>query len=181
MNNSPLLPLLLRIIDLNHNGRVDRLSIEYSGTLSGALKPEKLIVYSNTGGLSSTRIESGSGIIRALTLSGSELLIDLNEQDLIHTDLRINPTTESHIRLKTLADFGLTDMSGLPVQALTLTESFQRYSPTYIRNEAYIPVVSSPTSSTVFITLSPTTGTQSNSPLIPVVTTPVASVAVTPV
>jgi hypothetical protein len=181
VSNGPLLPLLLRILDLDRNGRVDRLSVEYSGTLNGALRSDKLIIYSNTGGLSSARIESGSGVVRTLTYSGAELFIDLYEQDLAHTDLRINATTESHLRLKTLADFGLTDMSGLPVQALTLTESFQRYAPAYIRNEAYIPIVSTPTNPTVFVTLNPTPVVQNTLPTIPVPTTPMAPVEVAPV
>lgn len=180
MSNGPLLPLLLRILDLDRNGRVDRLSVEYSGTLSGALRSDKLILYSNTGGLSSARIESGSGVLRTLTYSGAELFIDLYEQDLAHTDLRINATTESHLRLKTLADFGLTDLSGLPVQALTLTESFQRYAPAYIRNEAYIPMVSAPTNPTVFVTLTPTPVAQSAPPTVSAPTTPVALVGGAP-
>jgi hypothetical protein len=123
-------------------------------------------------------MESGSGVLRALTYSGAELFIDLYEQDLVHTDLRINATTESHLRLKTLTDFGLTDMSGLPVQALTLTESFQRYAPAYIRNEAYIPTISLPTNPTVFVTLTPTPVTQSTPPTASAPITPMAPVEV---
>ena len=94
--------------------------------------------------------------------------MDIYEQDLIRTDLRINATTESHLRLKTLSDFGLTDINGIPVQSLTLTESFQRYAPAYIRNEAYIPVLISSPSPSVYVTVNPTTGGQT----IPVATIP---------
>ncbi len=40
---------VLRIYDVDANGKIDRLEVEYTGTLSGSLHPEKFILYSGTG------------------------------------------------------------------------------------------------------------------------------------
>ncbi|MFZ4461026.1 MAG: hypothetical protein ACOYN2_00290 [Patescibacteria group bacterium] len=53
--------------------------IQYPFVLTGALDATKLIVYSATGGLSDTRIESSTGVIESLTYSGNLLQIDLIE------------------------------------------------------------------------------------------------------
>lgn len=107
---------------------------------------DRFTLTSATGGLSSRRIDSGSGVVRALSYSGSELWIDLFEQDIVRTDLRINATTESHLRLKILSDFGLTSLAGVAAEPLTLTESFGKYRSEYILNFA-IPPVAAPVAS----------------------------------
>lgn len=98
-----LIPLRLSLYDSNINGKIDRLSIEYSGTLSGTLQIEKFILYSASGGLTDSQIETSSGIVRYLGYSGSTLLVDLFEQSGSNLALKISNTTASHLRLKTLS------------------------------------------------------------------------------
>lgn len=64
---------------------------------------EKFILYSASGGLADSRIETSSGVVRNLGYSGSMLEIDLVEQNISNLALKISNTTESHLRLKTLA------------------------------------------------------------------------------
>ncbi len=94
---------MLTLFDIDSNGKIDRLTVEYSGMLSGTLTPEKLIVFSASGGLADHPIETSSGVVKTVEYSGSTLIIDLNEQNLSNTPLKISNTTSSELRLKTLS------------------------------------------------------------------------------
>jgi hypothetical protein len=133
------IPLGLFLYDTDDNGKIDRLAVTYSGMLSGALQTEKFIIYSASGGLADHQIETSSGVVRHMEYSGSTLLIELIEQNLAHTALKISNTTASDLRLKTLSGFGLTSLSGVPVLPLTFTQSFDGYDGKYIHNAAAPP------------------------------------------
>ena len=135
----PILPVLLFLSDADNNGKIDRLEVEYSAMLTGTIHPEKLALYSDTGGLSSQKIETSSGVFRSLSLSGNLLVVDLVEQDLFHLDLSISSSTKSHLRLKSYAGFGISGLSGEPAEAITYTTSFDGYDKDKIINLAYTP------------------------------------------
>jgi hypothetical protein len=95
----------LYFLDTDNNNKIDRLEIDFSSELTGALNPDKLFLYSSTGGLSSAKLDSVSGtsIFSSYYLSGNTLLINLTEQDNTNTGIIVNNTTSSHLRIKTNA------------------------------------------------------------------------------
>ncbi|MDD4151374.1 MAG: lamin tail domain-containing protein, partial [Candidatus Gracilibacteria bacterium] len=118
----------LYFLDTDNNNKIDRLEIEFSSDLTGVLNPDKLFLYSNTGGLSSEKLDSisGTSIFSSYSLSGNILLINLNEQDNTNTGLVVNNTTSSHLRIKTNAGIGITDLQGNEIKLL-YTSSFNNY------------------------------------------------------
>lgn len=144
-----LIPLRLFLYDSNNNGKIDHLRVEYSGTLSWVLQREKFILYSASGGLADSRMETSSGVVRNLGYSGSMLEIDLIEQNIYNLALKISNTTESHLRLKTLAWFGLTSLFGVPVLPLTFTQSFDGYDGKFIYNTAISGVLTAVSNTSV--------------------------------
>jgi hypothetical protein len=92
-------------LDTNNNNKIDRLEIEFNNELTGSLNIDKLFLYSDTRGLSSSKLDSVSGnsIFSSSSLSGNILILNLVEQDNSFTGLTINNTTSSHLRIKTNA------------------------------------------------------------------------------
>lgn len=91
--------------DTDNNEKIDRLVVQYSGTLSGTILAEKFILFSASGGLADQLIDTGSGVIKQLSYSGTHFIIEIFEQNLPNLDLKINTSTSSHIRLKSLSGF----------------------------------------------------------------------------
>ncbi|MDD5769630.1 MAG: PKD domain-containing protein [Candidatus Gracilibacteria bacterium] len=120
--------------DLNNNGKIDNLEIEFNKTLSGNINFSKLFLYSNTGGLSSSKLDgvSGNNIFSGFYLSGNILGINLVEQDNSSTGLIINNLTSSHLRLKTNAGVGIYDDLGNEIKLL-YTTSFNNYKNVYFK------------------------------------------------
>lgn len=97
--------------DRDQNGKIDTLELHFNVPLEGSLNFEKLFLYSNTWWLSSSLLDgvSGGNIFSSATISGNILQISLVEQDLFSTNLIINATPSSHLRLKTNAWVGIKD------------------------------------------------------------------------
>lgn len=68
------------------------------------------------------------------------MILDLLEQDLSNTSLKVNDTTQSHLRLKTLSGFGLFGTYGAEVENLTYTLSFSGYTKDSIVNRTLPPI-----------------------------------------
>lgn len=118
----------LYFLDTDNNNKIDRLEIEFSSSLTGILNPDKLFLYSSTGGLSISKLDSVSGtsIFSSYSLSGNILLVNLIEQDNTNTWLQVNNTTSSHLRIKTNAGVWITDLLGNEIKLL-YTSSFNNY------------------------------------------------------
>ena len=101
------LPLTLQYDDRDSDNKIDTLIIEYSHILTGVFLTGSLALYSQTGWLSTERINTLTGYILEGTLSGRFLILTLLEGDLEKTTLTINNTTSSDLRLKTLSVMGI--------------------------------------------------------------------------
>lgn len=115
--------------DTNNNNKIDKIEIEFNNTITWTLNTDKLFLYSNTWWLSTNKLDniSGNSIFSSYSLSWNTLIINLVEQDNSFTGLIINNTTTSHLRLKTNAWVGISDLSGNEIKLL-YTSSFSNYS-----------------------------------------------------
>ncbi|MDD2516083.1 MAG: lamin tail domain-containing protein [Candidatus Gracilibacteria bacterium] len=126
-------PVKLFYDDKDKNGKVDNFEIEFSKSVTGSLDLSKIRIYSNSGGISSRLINDEIGLISTYYFSGNILGLNLFEQDLEKTNLKITNTTSSDLRLKTLTGYGVLDLSGNSAKNLTLTSSFDNYKNVFSR------------------------------------------------
>lgn len=119
----------LYYMDADNNGKIDKLEIEFNNSLTWVLNMDKLFLYSNTWGLSSSKLDSvsGSSIFSSYYLSGNILWINLIEQNNFLTGLTVDNTTSSHLRIKTNAWVGIKDTFGNEIKLL-YTSSFSNYT-----------------------------------------------------
>lgn len=119
----------LYFFDSDNNNKIDLLEIEFNTSLSWSLNPSKLFLYSNTGGLSLSKLDgiSGNEFFKSSYISGNILWIRLQEQDNLGSGLIINNTTSSHLRLKTNAWVWIYDQYGNEMKLL-YTSSFNNYN-----------------------------------------------------
>lgn len=140
---SDLIPNQLSYGDGDMNGKIDFITLTYPRALGGNIDVSQIELFSATGGLSRERISTQTGFVTGYSLSGNILTLTLLEQDLVKTQLRINSTTSSELRLKSSSYWGLTDLSGRPALALTLTTMLDGYRPDRIRHPDPIASTSS--------------------------------------
>lgn len=116
-------------VDSDNNGKIDKLEIYFNNELTWILNPDKLFLYSDTGWLSSNKLDSVSwnSIFSSFSLSWNILILNLIEQDKYLTWLSINNTTSSHLRLKTNSWVGIKDLAWNEIKLL-YTSSFLNYS-----------------------------------------------------
>ena len=101
-----LIPRSLIYDDSDENGKIDTLEILYDDVLTGSVSVDSIFLYSNTGGLSTTRINTQTGFIISGFLSGNTLVLKLREGDIMKSDLNITNTTTSDLRLKSSGNLG---------------------------------------------------------------------------
>lgn len=122
-----LSPQSLVYDDRDTDGKIDTLEIEYPYVLTGVVNTGMILLYSRTGGLSTEKIDTLSGRILEGYLSGTTLILSIVEWDLEKSELYINNTTTSDLRLKSSGDLGFRSLGGqVPVDFL-LTRSFDEY------------------------------------------------------
>lgn len=114
--------------DNDKNGKIDNLEIEYSKSITWSIDLSKLKLYSNTGWLSSTKINDEAWFFNSYYLSWNILWLNLIEQDLLNTNLQIDNTTNSDLRLKSLTWYWVLDLSWNSAKNLSLTTSFSNYT-----------------------------------------------------
>jgi hypothetical protein len=74
-----LIPIEAYYSDADGNKKIDTLEVVYSHTLTGNVNTGALLLYSNTGGLFISRVNTLTGYIRDATLSGNILILYLLE------------------------------------------------------------------------------------------------------
>lgn len=128
-DNPVLAETHLYYMDTDNNGKIDKLEIEFNNSLTWVLNMDKLFLYSNTWGLSSSKLDSVSGasIFSSYYLSGNILWINLIEQNNFLTGLTVDNTTSSHLRIKTNAWVAIKDTFGNEIKLL-YTSSFSNYT-----------------------------------------------------
>lgn len=137
-------PDFVTISDTNGDGRFDTVEIRYSENLSGTASPEDFALYSQSGGLYAQKAATVPGYFSTARISKNLLILTLSGTVLEKSKLKVNASTSSEFRMKSLSSSKLlTESSGLPVQAITLTTSFSGYSSERI---AFVPPPPEPAS-----------------------------------
>ncbi|EKE27445.1 MAG: hypothetical protein ACD_3C00206G0007 [uncultured bacterium (gcode 4)] len=113
--------------DSDFNWKVDNLEIEFNQAITGALVLENFKIYSNSWGLSLSRIDLSSELITENHMSWSSIFLTLLEQDNFKPTLNINNSTSSDLRIKTSPWAGIFDLWWNEMRAITLTASFSNY------------------------------------------------------
>ena len=131
--------LLYRASDKNR--KIDTLEITYDAVLTGILSSERIFLYSKTGGLSHERIGTLSWYVISGSLSGKILILRIREGDREKTELSVNNTTSSDLRLKSQGDLWITDLCGTPISPFFLTSSFDEYTRVMWENQNVTPPV----------------------------------------
>lgn len=118
----------LYYFDTDNNWKIDLLQINFNKNLTWSLNLEKIFLYSNTWGLSSSKLDSAlwNQIISNYYLSWNILWLNLFEQDNYLTWLIINNTISSHLRLKTNAWIWIKSIDNEEIKFL-YTTSFDSY------------------------------------------------------
>ncbi len=129
LSSEGLIETHLYYSDVNQNGKIDTLEIEFNHSLTGNINFSKLFLYSNTGWLWNSYLNSISwnSIFSGSSLSWNILKVDMVEQDNFLTGLIINNTTSSHLRLKTNAGVWIFDEFWNEIKLL-YTSSFSNYN-----------------------------------------------------
>ncbi|EKE26902.1 MAG: hypothetical protein ACD_4C00126G0003, partial [uncultured bacterium (gcode 4)] len=130
-----LAPINLYYWDLNSNSKVDKFWIEFESPIKWIIDFTKLQLYSNTGWLSSRKIDSEVWYFSDFSISDNFLYLDLIEQDNEKKDLTINNTTSSDFRLKSLIWIGITDLYWIEIDKFSLSSSFWNYNSSHIFNK----------------------------------------------
>lgn len=131
-------PEFLTIIDFDNDGRFDTVEIRYSENLSGTASPEDFALYSASGGLYAEKVSTLSGYFSSVERSGKILRLSFSGTTLSKPFLKINASTASEFRIKSLAPSRLlTESSGLSAIPLALTTSFSGYANERV---AFIPL-----------------------------------------
>jgi Lamin Tail Domain len=131
MLTGEILPVSLSYDDLDLDGAVDTLFIEYDVLLTGALLPENISLYSNTGWLYMSGVLTQTGYILGGTLSGNILILSIRESDYQKSILSISNTTRSDLRLKNTLYLWIHGLDGRPIANFLLTTSFDNYRNVY--------------------------------------------------
>jgi hypothetical protein len=129
-------PLIAREIyysDSDNDKKIDTLEIIYPYALTWVVNTGAIFLYSNTGGLSSMRINTFSGYILSGTLSGNILIFHMLEWDIEKTTLKTGNTTASELRLKSSWDLGFRSIGWQVPEDFFLTSSFDSYKKVYKR------------------------------------------------
>ncbi|GAB0174517.1 MAG: hypothetical protein HHAS10_03960 [Candidatus Altimarinota bacterium] len=116
--------------DEDSNGFIDRLYITYEETLTGAFNTGSIALSSSSGGISQEKIDTETGYLLGGFLSGNTLILKLKEGNIPKKNLKINNTTTSELRLKSLLDLGFYSINGHSISPLYLTSSFMSYKNT---------------------------------------------------
>ncbi len=127
VSSPPFLLLSLQYDDRDRNNKIDTLIIEYSLELSGSTNVDAISIFSRSGWLSSTKIDTATGYVQSASFSGRFLILKIVEQDLEKDILHITNTTSSDLRLKTLWAMGFTSIYGQIHPDFLLTSSFSNY------------------------------------------------------
>lgn len=137
----------LSYADVDADGYIDHLIIDYNELLTGSINTGSILLYSATGGLYVNHINTQSGYILSGSLSGSSMILMLKPTEVVKSRLKISNTTSSELRLKTNGNIGVTTLAGQPLEPLFLTTSFTEYKD-IIHPNPLLPSYSSGSSST---------------------------------
>ena len=129
-----LSPMEIYYSDSSQDGKIDTLEIIYPYTLTGRVNMGTIALYSATGWLYSARVNTSTGYIVSGSLSGNILILHLLEWDIEKTTLKVNNTTTSELRLKSLWDLGYRSIGWQVSEDLLLTKSFDDYRRVYKKN-----------------------------------------------
>lgn len=126
-----LVPLDMYYRDTDGNKRIDTLEISYPYSLTGIVNTWAISLYSNTGWIFFSRINTLTGYISTATLSGNTLILKLQEGDIEKEVLKINNTTTSDLRLKSSGNLGFQSLGWQTPEPFFLTSSFSEYKKVY--------------------------------------------------
>lgn len=113
--------------DTNNNSKVDLLEIKFNQNIKWSIDYEKIKIYSNSWWLAHRTINSETWIICNYSINDNFLKLFLNEQDNIKSDLIIDNSTTSDLRLKSLDWLWITSLWWIPIPNFSLTSSFDNY------------------------------------------------------
>lgn len=122
-----LTPSYMYYSDTDINGKIDTLEVLYPYHLTGSVYIDTIFLYSRTGGISHTKIDTATGYIIDGYVSGSMLILKLREWDIEKSILSINNSTSSDLRLKSLWDMGFRSVGWQMSEDFLLTKSFDSY------------------------------------------------------
>lgn len=115
--------------DSDNNWKIDTFFVDFNKELTWSLNLSKIFLYSNSGWLSTSRLDSiaWNTIFSSYSLSWSTLVLNLIEQDNSIKNLIVDNTTSSHLRIKTNAWVWLKDLDWNEIKLL-YTSSFLNYT-----------------------------------------------------
>lgn len=122
-----LIPEWLYYDDVDQNGKIDTLEIHYNFLLTGSVDISSILIYSQTGGLSTAKIDTATWYIVSWSLSGNVLILWLREWDIEKSILSMSNGTSSDLRLKSINSLWIVSLDGKKWENLTLTTSFENY------------------------------------------------------
>jgi len=90
----------LYYLDTDNNWKIDTFELVFNNELTWSLDFEKIKIYSDTWGLSTSKLEANN-IFSWYTLSWNTIILNIIEQNNFLTWLTVNNSTSSHLRFKT--------------------------------------------------------------------------------